>query len=1651
MIENFFIRKFTSLGSGFLIAVLWVVTSVYAASASQNSNTTGLSGLVSGFEEPLVRTAPTSSEENEALLHAIESYESRSRVDDFRAFDVFLSSYPDSGWRVAVLTNLGLAYYHYGYFSKAIDAWEEAWKQGRNATAPDAKALVDRAVGELARMHARLGHADRLATLFEEIGERPASGLATEALAGAREGLWMMRNNPGVAYLCGPLALRNLLLFQNADPATVRILDEYRSGPHGVTLAEVGRLAQQLNLPYKLAYRESNQAIPVPSIVHWKVNHFAAVIEEVNGRYHIKDPTFGTDLWVTHKAIESESSGYFLIPSENIKAGFREVSLAEAKDVRGMGFTATNDQSATRPSDETAMSDCTSSGMCVYNVKEMVVSLNLKDTPVGYAPPVGPPVYVSVVYNQREAGQPANLSFFNVSPKWTLSWLSYIQDDPTLPGASVSRYVAGGGYVNYFGYNSSNGFFWPESVTKVDAILRRTSDTAYHRFLPDGAEEIYSLSDGATSFPRRIFLTQIIDPAGNAVTLHYDAQLRLTSITDATGRDTTFSYESTTSPLLVTTITDPFGRSAHIAYDATGRLSQITDVAGLTSQFAYDASSLVTSMTTPYGTTKFAFGTGTGYGPSRFLEVTDPLGNSERVEYLQGAPGIASEESPVPVGITPFNYQGSMFMNGRNTFYWDKHVLAIARGDYTKARIRHWLHDSTDPTGTTTSSVIESVKYPLERRIWRNYPGQYGGGSTGNLDKPSIVARVLDDGSTQSAQFTYNFRGKPLTIIDPVGRETFYDYDSSGYDLVGIRQQTSQSGVAQLGTFTYNNQHLPLTYTDAAGQTTTYAYNTAGQLTRVTNPLNQTTSYVYDGLGQLIQIIDSNNATQASFTYDGFGRVRTDTDVNGFTRTYSYDTLDRVTQISYPDGTSKTFAYTNLDITQSTDRLNRVTRYYYNPIRQLIQVTDPLGRTVGYDYCACGSLISLTDANGNVTQWIRNIENRVTGKVYDDNSGVAYSYDLAGRMTSMTDAKSQTTTYQYNVDNTLASIGYPSPTPSVKFTYDDFRRLSTITDAIGTTTYSYVPAGQLGALQLASEQKPFPYGNLTYGYDQLGHVINRSIDSMPMTWQYDSIGRVTAIANPLGTFSYDYLGASQLLTDLNEPNGQRFEYQYYNAQGSSRLHQIMQNRAGGVGHHVFEYDAVGNITRWHQQNLAPDTAIWDLGYDADNGLTSVNPSGNGPLSGNSNFLYDGAQNLIQLVNTLSSPISYTVNSLNEQLQATSKSVGDSYQMTYDGNGNQTTRVDGSSATASGTRNYQWDAANRLIEIDYLDPQSKNITGSSLLSYDALGRLVRLLEKQGATLQADRRFVWAGNEMIQERDSQGNIVKQFFPQGFKVLIGTAAASPGGYYYGRDHLGSVRNLTGSDGTERAAFDYGPYGEALQSSGDTRSDFGYTGLFYHPRSGLNFALHRAYDPVLKRWLSRDPLADPEVKAGPNVYAYVQDRPLNFIDPTGDAAFGVVFGISAEAGAGVGAGASSSVAAGIFNDPCTGTSSIGVVQSAGAAAVLPESSGGTSTGAPNADTLSSNYPTYFAGLVTPSASGGFFYSPQATSPTDLEGPFDNININLGPLAATISWGTNSAGKPIWVFSASASTGVVSLGVSSYPTYTTQPLVNGNSGSVVR
>jgi hypothetical protein len=117
------------------------------------------------------------TEEDEALARAVSSYREQAGAN-FSALEAFVAEHPQSGWRVALLTDLGFAYLHDGYFSRTIEAWETAWREGKELTEPRARTLVDRTVGELAR----LGSCRRRDQWLCEAGREVHSSLGRGAL-----------------------------------------------------------------------------------------------------------------------------------------------------------------------------------------------------------------------------------------------------------------------------------------------------------------------------------------------------------------------------------------------------------------------------------------------------------------------------------------------------------------------------------------------------------------------------------------------------------------------------------------------------------------------------------------------------------------------------------------------------------------------------------------------------------------------------------------------------------------------------------------------------------------------------------------------------------------------------------------------------------------------------------------------------------------------------------------------------------------------------------------------------------------------------------------------------------------------------------------------------------------------------------------------------------------------------------------------------------------------------------------------------------------------------------------------------------------------------------------------------------------------------
>lgn len=1159
--------------------------------------------------------------------------------------------------------------------------------------------------------------------------------------------------------------------------------------------------------------------------------------------------------------------------SANITATFSGLNSSSGVplDLTALGITMTSIPSQntdhTGCDDKTAQPCGPSCAMATYGFHTMLASLLIRDTPVGYSAPYGYPTPVTLSYTQRGKSQPGVFTYANFGPKWNLNWISFVTDDPAdfTNVSGLARPGGGGLPVTYQG--TSGGYHSYRLEGRPGMQLRRPSGGAisYEILHSDGSKDVYGQADGTSSGPRRVFLTQRIDPAGNATTVNYDAQMRITSLVDALGQATTLAYEWPSDPLKVTKVTDPFGRFATFSYDGAGRLNRITDVIGIQSAFTYEGSSdFINSLTTPYGTTTFA---NVVNGRMRRISATDPAGDTEVLESNEDqTPAIPAAEMAMPSGMNVYNSD----LHLRNSFYWDKKRWREAANDYTKAYIYHWLLDGDR---VSMSGYLASEKPPLQSRIWYSYPGQPLPLIFGGVDTRSQIGRVIE-GGTQLTSRTVTALGKLASETDPLGRTTTWDYSSDGIDLLRVGHSQS-TGPVTLAAYTYNAQHRPLTYTDAAGQVTTYTWNAVGQPLTATNAKNETTTFSYYAAdaagkqrkGRLYQIDGAlpGNADIVTLDYDFAGNTAQVTGPDGYYQNFTFDALDRLTRVTFPDGTYTETIYQHLDPLSSRDRLGRLTGYVYNSIRQLVSVTDPANRTTEYGWCKCGDLQQLIDAMGRITTWRHDLAGRVTAKIYADGSRITYDYEpLSGRLAKITDEKQQKKLRAYNLDDTLAGLSYVDaehPTPNVTFAYDaDYRRIKTMVDGIGTTTYAYHPIapGTLGAGRLASTDGPLPSSLLTYSYDELGRNVGYAINGVGETRTFDPLGRVLTAVNPLGTFGYTYVGATGRMDQVTYPSGMTCQYNYYQLNGDFRLKDIIHNLPGNtlLSRHSYDYNAVGNITRWTQ--ISPQANLrrsWVCGYDTSDQLTSVISQDPDTFSvlptGHFDYTYDPSGNrLTEAVDGISTVSTY--NSLN-QLFSISNSLS---QQTF-----------------------EWNAEDQLVGINFAETGRR-----SEFEYDGVGRRIGVIEKQGSSALAVRRFVWLGLQISEERDATGLIIRRrHFDRG--IQHSQAGEPLVSRFFARDHLGSIRETVASNNTLITAYVFNPWGVVVSSGEVDDDNGGFTGHWRHV-SGLVMAPFRNYNPLIGRWINRDPI---EEAGGTNLYEYVTSTPTSLRDYLGLAATAV------------------------------------------------------------------------------------------------------------------------------------------------------------------
>ena len=777
-------------------------------------------------------------------------------------------------------------------------------------------------------------------------------------------------------------------------------------------------------------------------------------------------------------------------------------------------------------------------------------------------------------------------------------------------------------------------------------------------------------------------------------------------------------------------------------------------------------------------------------------------------------------------------------------------------------------------------------------------------GSAG-IHEPTAVTYA----NGQTTNYKYNAVGQVTSVSDPLGNQTIYSYDGSGNQ--GNLLTISASLVSSSCGGGLGNSSSGATYQF------TYAHAANGLLS------NPNVASVTDFSGTV------------AFQYDSADRVTLETFSDGSKATFNYESISAA-----PHPTP----FVSLDLTSATDRRGLTTQFAYDSERERTETVDPRGSTTTTYYYGNGLPSMILDPNGSAEIMsnpspfdvlVRDLQGRVTTMTQPDLRFEEVAYDSAGRVFSRkrgqepgatgTPGIVDVATYSYTKDDMVAGIDYSgssNPAKSVSFTYDPaYPRIQQVgettpsafgPDTAGTTTYEYNPVGVLGANKVSRITEVLPgqssiiqfgmaVGNLmagvTYGYDELDRVVNRTVLDTGLepgaseSFSYDGLNRLVSNSNAVDSFTSCYKDVSPRPAIRVSPQGPQLTYAYHSENRDGLPEQTTFRDVAGheLGFFNYGYNAddrlTSVVTDWsgaaNPMGLAEQSAAYGLGRA--NELTNAFIPG-GQFPQNFNYGYDPNGNITSVSGTLERTVPAPTTSQNIDVASQYGPANVIVSAaSYDSAGNTIqTEAPGIDGSALAQASYVWDSADRVVAAFVGD-------GESDFTYDGLGHLTEIVDKKGGTVVADHSYLWCGDDLCLRFDNTrpgAPADRHYFAEGWADTLVPSQdqtfANRTAFYYLRDQLGSVKGALSVQGSLTAQYEYDPYGQQRQVLQTEASDIGFAGYFHHVPSGLDFTLHRAYDPRFGRWLSRDPLG---LAGGDiNLYRYVLGDPVSLVDRSGE-----------------------------------------------------------------------------------------------------------------------------------------------------------------------
>lgn len=1361
------------------------------------------------FEEPLVpMTGPAVSGENDELAKAIKSFKKSNDLEDVSALTSFIERFPKSRWTPALQLNLGLLRFSSGYISQAMELWTSAWSASKGEEGREQKAVADRCVAEILQLNAKVGRMHEIEQILAEVKGRAFQGSMEQKVRATTEALTQMHGHADKSFKCGPYAISSLLALKKGKYEFNKTIDDYPSTKEGTSLQQNKELAEKLGLKLQIAKRAPGAKVITPSLFHWSIGHFAAVTGRSGDRYQIKDPTFGIDnsMLISPKVLDTETDGYALVPAGALPSGWQTVSQEEGAKVFGKGVPWIWPDNKGGPPCCGGPS-CELGGMMQFDVAQATCDLHLFDTPLSYSCPIGGNVGFQVDYKYLTADQPSTFSFTNLGPNWSFSHLSYL----TLDASSTATVRLAQGYSEV--YALSGGVYSRDKLSQ--ALLVNMGAGVYQRQMPDGSIQEYSLSDGAT--PAKIFMTKIFDPQGNQTLVQYDANFRITSITDPIGEVSTVSYVSNTVGnsgfYKVAQISDPFSRTCSFSYDSTNtNLVSTTDVIGLQSTMFYDTSStFITALRTVYGTTSFSQYTPTPSPyPTRGLRVKYPDGTNSVVETW--------------FGHEPYNA----------TFIWDREAMELYPNDATNHDFTHcrkvaWLWG---PSDGYLWPIIDYTKAPLESRVTYTYldegVGTAGRGTVGTntINKPIKMSRAAATpvkaviggtkttgdiltltftdtalpGGSQSVAYTVLAGDTLTTIATALAAAVNANSNLRNLGVTACATGTNIAMVSQSANQTAYSKSLSGGATEIISLGTPSPQSAQTTLTGTVTPGNFVSLYLSaQGVSQgnaQYNIQAGDTLTTAATGLKNVINASSIFTTRGITAT-SFGPTIYLTTTATPDNlTYGPFASGAPAMTLDYQAVGGeiTSTYQNNALGHRTFSVDPAGRVFTYTYAANGiDLTQITETQNNdsfmLGNWTYNSQHRPTQYIDGSARTWGYGYNAAGQITSMTDPNSNTTSMTYTGTSNafLTQINGPlSGTADVtNFTYDGFNRVATTTNSTGyQLAFSYDPADR-------RTQTLHPDGTTEKTvYDRLDAIFSKDRNDRWSQSSYDSLDQLSFEIDPLGRKTqYDWCSCGSLAT-LTDPAGNVTAW-HHDLQGR-KIEKVYADKTSckyayepAAGRMLSRKDALNQTTNYfpssdgttfatgYQNAVNPTSAVIN-GYDSkfsriasvQNNWGTISYSYNPYVTSPGSTPTTGGGRLSTVTNDViaNSNITYVYDVLGRTTNRSINGVSNSITWAYDAMSRVT-----SEANALGTFNYTYvddtpgssKGVTRLKSVGYPNSQVTNYDWYDNNGDERLKTINNLNPTGGTLSRFDYRYNPAGEiTQWQQQQNGGNDFHNF---------------------------------------------------------------------------------------------------------------------------------------------------------------------------------------------------------------------------------------------------------------------------------------------------